>query len=97
MATREEEILKSHYMKLPDACEEDWEVGSNDEMHGSILSAMREYGDLKARGMSKGFAEWCPLNGWVKNHFKNDMWLNEELETITTDQLYNLYIESLNK
>lgn len=41
-----EEILMKNYMKLPNACEEDWALGREHDMHKCILSSMEEYATL---------------------------------------------------
>lgn len=38
-----EETLKSNYMKLDGACDEDWQEGSKDEMYQCILDFMSEF------------------------------------------------------
>ena len=38
-----EETLKSNYMKLDGACDEDWQEGSKDEMYQCILDSMSEF------------------------------------------------------
>jgi hypothetical protein len=70
-----EEILKKNYMQLPDACEEDWQVGSKDEMHQCILTSMEEYATLQCAAQSTRIKELEDgLSELVKWHEPDGRW-----------------------
>jgi len=95
MATREEEILNDNkyyaYAHKGEAL-----------LNECIKPAMREY----SREMSIGFADWTTDNYWIREPLPRKttgkiMWAlyedGKEDVLKTTDQLYNLYLESLNQ
>jgi hypothetical protein len=88
---REEEILNRYFNA---------EEGFTGYETNCITAAMREY----AREMSIGFNDfvqkyynqvWCGIN--MGNYYQNGEDIMTATHTYTTDQLYDKYLETLNK
>lgn len=80
-----EEILKQNYLKLEGACEEDWQEGSKDEMHQTILTSMDEY--AKQQGVL--FVEWLVEKSFRVN---KGVWESPvSIGVLSTDELYDIF------
>lgn len=62
-------------------------------LKGDAMEAMDQY----AKEQSIGFAEWADKEGYRQTIGKNPVWIGENMQGYSSDQLYTLYQEQKNK
>lgn len=66
----------------------------------SALIAMEEYGNQERKATAIGLLTWISENGWEWSTTKKGMWIQPEsvpYDYLTTEQLSDLYLQSISK